>query len=1018
MPNHQKKYPRGSEWRKWDLHVHTPASLTHHYGNDSNVWDKFIEALSRLPSEFKVLGINDYIFLDGYKKVLAAKDEGKLPNIDLLLPVIELRLDKFGGSNSKLSRVNYHVIFSDEIHTDIIESQFLNALCSKYVLTHERDTSGKGGEWSGIPNRQSLEDLGKAIIESVPESKRGDYGTPLLEGFNNLCINFDKVNGILSSSYFKGQVLTAVGKTEWADIKWNDQSIADKKTIINSSDLVFISSATPDEWAKAKKSLTESNVNNRLLDCSDAHCYADSPEKDRLAKCFTWIKADPSFQGLRQILNEPEDRIFVGDIPDSLIRISQRSTRIVKSVAIKKIPASSTSEKWFDCDIPLNSELIAVIGKKGSGKSALSDILGLLGNTSKHSSFSFLRHDRFRNSKNNKAKQFTASLAWADDTIEKVTSLDNDPNPEAVEKVKYIPQNYLEEICNEIELGKGNRFYNELQQVIFSHVPESEKFGFETLDKLLSHRSEETNKAIEQLITQLAGINTTLITTEERLSPQHRKSLESQLAEKNRELEALVRPSDVQKPEADPTAQQQSKAVADALEKKQTELKEIENEIAGLEANDAVAAKKRTLAEKLVDKLNNLERQLFTLVEDAKSGIEELSFEVEQLIEFKINTKPVSNMIASINSQRAEIAQKLNAIIDGSIANKKKHVVEKIENLQTQLSAPQRVYQAYLQARKEWELNRNKIIGNKQTVSTIRYFENQLTELSELPETLKKLRRQRTKKMLEIFREKQKLRSYYESYYGSVQKFLEQHPLAESERFQLTFNVSMTQSDFAEKFLNRINRRKVGSFMGEEDGGLALKRLLDSAHFDTACGIRQFTRTLFQKMREHDGKPIEIKDQLRQGITLQELYDYVFSLSFLSPIYNLQWERKELAQLSPGERGNLLLIFYLLIDQDGIPLVIDQPEENLDNQTVFKTLVPCIKDAKKRRQIILVTHNPNLAVVCDAEQIICAEMDKEHNNTVTYTSGAIEDNDINRRIVDILEGTRPAFDKRDDKYIS
>jgi ABC-type cobalamin/Fe3+-siderophores transport system ATPase subunit len=137
----------------------------------------------------------------------------------------------------------------------------------------------------------------------------------------------------------------------------------------------------------------------------------------------------------------------------------------------------------------------------------------------------------------------------------------------------------------------------------------------------------------------------------------------------------------------------------------------------------------------------------------------------------------------------------------------------------------------------------------------------------------------------------------------------------------------------------------------------------------------------------------------------------------LSPVYNLRWDGKGLEQLSPGERGNLLLIYYLLVDQDDIPLVIDQPEENLDNQTVFKTLVPCIKDAKKRRQIVMVTHNPNLAVVCDAEQIICAEMQKDHENAVTYISGSIEDPTINGRIVDILEGTRPAFDKRDDKYL-
>jgi len=70
--------PRGSVWRKWDLHVHTPDSLVQHYGGaGSDVWDKFTEALSKLPPEFKVLGINDYIFLDGYKKV---RDEWELEN--------------------------------------------------------------------------------------------------------------------------------------------------------------------------------------------------------------------------------------------------------------------------------------------------------------------------------------------------------------------------------------------------------------------------------------------------------------------------------------------------------------------------------------------------------------------------------------------------------------------------------------------------------------------------------------------------------------------------------------------------------------------------------------------------------------------------------------------------------------------------------------------------------------------------------------------------------------------------
>jgi predicted ATPase len=100
-----------------------------------------------------------------------------------------------------------------------------------------------------------------------------------------------------------------------------------------------------------------------------------------------------------------------------------------------------------------------------------------------------------------------------------------------------------------------------------------------------------------------------------------------------------------------------------------------------------------------------------------------------------------------------------------------------------------------------------------------------------------------------------------------------------------------------------------------------------------------------------------------------------------------------------------------------MPLIIDQPEHNLDNQTIYNLLVDCVKEAKKNRQVVIVTHNPNIAVVCDAEQIICASLDKKDGNRVAYVSGAIEHPEINKKIIDILEGTRPAFDKRRFKYI-
>jgi hypothetical protein len=127
---------RGSNWRKWDLHVHTPESLVHHYGGKTEQhWQRFLADLESLPPEIKVIGINDYIFIDGYCRILAEKQNGRLSNIDLFLPVIELRLDKFGGSESKLSRVNFHIIFSDDIDPDVIKQQFISALPSAYQLT-------------------------------------------------------------------------------------------------------------------------------------------------------------------------------------------------------------------------------------------------------------------------------------------------------------------------------------------------------------------------------------------------------------------------------------------------------------------------------------------------------------------------------------------------------------------------------------------------------------------------------------------------------------------------------------------------------------------------------------------------------------------------------------------------------------------------------------------------------------------------------------------------------------------
>lgn len=151
--------------------------------------------------------------------------------------------------------------------------------------------------------------------------------------------------------------------------------------------------------------------------------------------------------------------------------------------------------------------------------------------------------------------------------------------------------------------------------------------------------------------------------------------------------------------------------------------------------------------------------------------------------------------------------------------------------------------------------------------------------------------------------------------------------------------------------------------------------------------------------------------------TKQEFYNLLCGLNYIGVAYKLKMGGRDLEELSPGERGIVLLVFYLALSKNNIPIIIDQPEDNLDNQSVYSKLVPCICEAKKKRQVIIVTHNPNIAIACDAEQIVYCHMNKT-THEIQYKSGAIEEPEIRKCVVDVLEGTYPAFDLRKKKYFS
>lgn len=1017
-------YNKGSEWSKWDLHVHTPSSLIQHYGGDTEeAWEAFISDIERLPKDFKVIGINDYIFLDGYKKVVEYKKNGRLQNINLILPVVELRIDKFGNLGDEAwKKINFHIVFSDEVTALQIEQQFLSAIFHKYKLSPEYSDL----DFSGVITRESLAEIGKKIKESssVPIS-----GSDITVGFHNITYGYDKVLETLKdASSFRNKYVTAVGKTEWDSLRW-DGSIGDKKTIINDADLVFISTETTDSYNVAKQKLIDQSVNNLLLDCSDSHSLSSKKDssgnfiKDRIGNSLTWIKADTTFEGLKQIIYEPDERVYIGETPPILSKVENNKTNYLKSLEISQVNAVHSGDTWFkNISIAFNKELVAIIGNKGSGKSGIADILGLVGDThtdKKH--FSFLNRSKFLKGK--LADKFQAQIIWESDGKSDEVLLSADLKTDQPESVRFIPQNYFEELTNEIEISK---FQQVLEKIIFEYIPDAEKLEKSSFEELERYKAENVNRDIQAQKNSIQDINNEIIELEKKRHPDHIKKIngligkqEIDIKEQRKLLKELPEISNPN--EGDKDSGQQNNVITkhdlelDALKKT---LKEKETEKSSITSRiEALKQFKR----KIEQQENTLDEFLQHNLEEAKK----YNLDIGKILKVEADYSSIDSLIVDADAELNRVNvyfETFESIIAKGAQSDNESLVYKIKVLTDQLkvetdklTGEEKAFQKNEQRKKEIAEIIQQLTGDDENpeIETLNYYLKEKAFIEDgLINQLEVMRSSRIDKSLEIFKKKNEIIELYNSFKKSVDdKISQNQDLLEEYDIKIDSSFNLN-SGFYTEFLEYINQRKSGCFLGAEKGEDKIKSIIDDCGFTDENRMKGLLETVIESLEEDNAV---ISEQVNKE-KMSAFYDYVFSLDYIKPKYELKLGGKILSQLSPGERGALLLIFYLMIDKEEIPLIIDQPEDNLDNESVYNMLSNFIKQAKKKRQIIMVTHNPNLAVGADAEQIIYVNIDKMNQNEFSFISGSIENPEINAKIVQILEGTKPAFDKRKLKY--
>lgn len=1022
----KRKNLRGSIWSLWDLHIHTPASF-HWDGekfngdkkHDDALIDEMIHALNN--AEPEVFTIMDYWTFDGWFKLQNRLKEPESPKLEkTVFPGIELRL--VAPMNGRL---NAHVIFSNEIEKQILDD-FKSALqiaiidrpLSDSALIHlARQTGEDKLSKHGFQKNDTDNEEDKAIKagSTIAEITMESYKQAISKVPNNQAIGFmpfDTNDGL-------------------DDIKWADH-YAYTMTLFQSSPIfetrdfdkrcAFVGEKT-DKNSKYFNNFQGAlkNIPRLAVSGSDAHCfvgeagnddkrgYGDFPSNKK-----TWIKAEPTFKGLQQAILEPAKRSYVGEKPPKINEIELNKTFYIDSVEIKKTGTKSVGQ-WLDgCNIPLNPDLTAIIGNKGSGKSALADVIAMLGNSKQSKHFSFLKKDRFFGKSGEPANQFTGILTWHDGGKE--TRILSELSPEEkTERVRYIPQGYFEELCNEHTSGESNAFERELRSVIFSHTSEDMRLDALDFEQLIEKQEQSLRNRLSEYRKDLAKINEEIVGIEAQLQPIELKKLTETLQLKNAQIEEhkKLKPDEVIQPEiALDTIQQK---IADDLAEVNRQIQNRQERLKTIASANTELAKQKQAIFDIQERLSLLQRSFDQLKQESADDLILLELSWNDIAVLDIRTSVLVSKKEMISSKQLELKTESERV-EGEI----NELTGKQKTYTAQLDAPQRQYEAYQRQLTEWTQKLDALTGSTTEPETKIGLETRIKQIEQLPLELQKLREKRLQLSRDIFDTLNAQREERERLFKPVQDLIQDNSLIRDDyklQFQATLSAS---SDAIANQLFGLIKQTSGEFRGQDEALTVIRTLFDAYDLNHKEGVTGFISNLFEKIetasKGNNEKAVGISNILKKDQTANAVYDLIFGLEFLEPRYSLVFQDTQIEQLSPGQRGALLLIFYLLVDKGQLPIILDQPEENLDNETVFRLLVPVLSEAKKKRQIIMVTHNPNLAVVCDAEQIIYANFSRSDNFTISYQAGAIENDEINKRVVTVLEGTKPAFDNRSGKY--
>jgi len=907
-------YPKGSEWRKWDLHVHSPKT----YGGS---YDDFINNINN--SEAEVIGINDYSTIEGYEKIIS-KYRDKVKKI--LFPVIEFRmnnilLDKDDPRLKKGIRFNFHIIFDNDPNLIPRIKTWLNSL----ECLNEKGKSDRIGNIEILDEKLSFD-----YFRVVGSIEKDDY----LKNRHLVWLPYDEYGGI--------------GDIDPEQDKYFKLGLISKAHIIGSSNAKQINFFV---WKsdKYKEEEIKKWLNNRKIPCvkgSDAHKinYPFGKLKDENSQPidkYYWIKADPTFEGLKQILYEPEpgDRVWIGpDVPD----------RKENYQIIKKIRFSNTND--FPEEIEFNQNLCSIIGGRSSGKSALLNYIT-------HAIDPELVEKELEIKSAGEGEEYrwekikiNYEVEWQDGFVSRGESKNS-------RKILYLPQNYLFKKSKDPDEIK-----RKIEPILFKKFPE---FGRQYKKSIKEVGN--LNKKITDLVEKWFQSTNLIIKSKER-----------------------------------------NKALGDK--------KAIEEEKQKIEQKIDEYKKKYSLSEdelKTYQDIRNKETELKSKIDQSEEGlklIQSVLGEEGVFQDLKLELEPTLDLLPR------EFAEKVNS----ELIRNKKDVLESINKTACEYkeNLAKNIRESKDELKKILDDNRSLLDKYKKNEE----LEKLVAKVNEYRDTLRIINNNeneiklRGKELKDI---ETKIKQFIQDREKIIKGLKDSINNLNQENSDIKFDIEYKIREKDEsKVSQKINTRERTSFV--QDHELQIK------------SIRENPDQLLQDIYSGNQK---INSGYKKEEVVIELLTLTETILFVGKMEGDRIGGFSEITMTPGRRALFLLRLILAESDEKWPILIDQPEDNLDSKSITEEIVPFLKEKKKERQIIMVSHNANFVIGADSEQIIVANRNgseslNQDGKQFNYLTGSIEytkerdesikdtlrSQGIREHACLILDGGKDAFEHRRNKY--